>query len=200
MKRSRGFSLVEVVVAMGIFTVVMLAASSLQSDLFRITSTTRSGFGIQDEVRQTFRSMSSGIRTISPSSLGAYPLVAVLPTTFTFYADTSGDGLKEKIRFFVNGSSLQRGVITPTGNPLVYNAANEKITTMVHSLYNGATPVFTYYNTNYDGTTAPLTDPVDLLAVRLVKVTIVTDPNPVVPPVQRTMTTQISLRNLKDNL
>lgn len=200
MKRASGFSLVEIIIAMGILLFVTLAANALQADIFRITKTTQTSFGIQDEVRRALRLVSAEVRTTSPSSLGAYPVVTVSPTTFTFYADTNGNGIKERVRYFVNGSALQRGVITPTGNPLVYNAANEKVTTLVHSLYNGATPVFSYYNTNYDGMTAPLTDPVDLLVVRLVKITIVTDPNPIVPPIQRTMTTQVSLRNLKDNL
>lgn len=200
MKRSPGFSLIEVIIAMGVFVVIMLAANALQADIFRITSTTRGSFGIQDEVRRAFRLMSQEIRTTSPSSLGAYPLVTVTPTTFTFFADSNGDGVKERVRYFVNGGSLQRGIITPTGSPLVYVVANEQVTTIVHSLYNGATPVFSYYDTSYDGATTPLASPVNLLVVRLVKVTIITDPNPVVPPVARMMTTQISLRNLKDNL
>ena len=65
---------------------------------------------------------------------------------------------------------------------------------------NEATPIFDYYDTNYDGTTAPLAQPVSAIAVRLVKITLIIDKNSLRPPAPITMTTQVSMRNLKDNL
>jgi hypothetical protein len=41
---------------------------------------------------------------------------------------------------------------------------------------------------------------VSVPAVRLVKITVIVDANPAKMPAPRTFTTQVSLRNLKDNL
>jgi len=70
----------------------------------------------------------------------------------------------------------------------------------VHGVVNGSTPVFTYYNSSYNGNTPPLTLPVSILDVRLIKISIITDDDPSKPPSPINVTTQVSFRNLKDNL
>lgn len=184
---------------MVVFIIVGLAVWTFQKDIFVTNSTLSESASLITEVRQTFKTMMVEIRSASISSTGAYPLAAATGTSFIFYSDIDDDGLKERIRYFVDGSTLKKGVIKPTGNPLSYNPSNEVITTAVNNLANGAQPVFEYYDENYDGDDPPLTSPVNLLAVRLVKVTIKVDKNPTRPPAAVTMVTQVSVRNLKDN-
>jgi len=137
---------------------------------------------------------------MSPSSLGSYPIEIAADNTLVFFTDINDDGLKERVRYFVQGTTLKKGVISPTGSPLAYVSANETFTELVHNLRNGSTPVFTYYDTNYNGTTSPLTQPVDISFIRLIKVNMIVDVDPNRSPVPVTVTTQISVRNLKDNL
>ena len=140
-----------------------------------------------------------GSRSTLPSSLGSYAIDSASSTAFIYYADLNGDGLKEKIRYFLSGTTLRQGVIKPSGSPLVYNPANEKIADMIHGIVKNSGPIFTYYDTNYDGTTAPLATPVNLLNIRLVKITVKVDVDPRKPPGPAQFTTQVSIRNLKDN-
>src|SRR3989344_4644245 len=119
-------------------------------------------------------------------------------TAFTFYSDIDDDGLKEKVRYFLNGPLLQKGVIKPTGSPLSYNPASEKITTLIPNVTNAT--IFTYYDENYDGAGAELTSPINIPVVRLVKITITIDKDPNRAPVTTIFSTQVSIRNLKDNL
>jgi len=197
-----GFSLIEVLVVIFIILLVGLVIFTSQGDVFSLNKTISDSLTAQDEAREALKSMSAEIRTASPSSLGAYPLVQTATSSFIFYSDIDNDSLKERVRYFVDGTTLKKGVIKPSGSPLAYNQSNETITERIHNIVVGAenTSVFSYYDKNYDGTTPALTEPVDISAVRLVKIAIVIDKNPQAPPSPITLTTQVSMRNLKDNL
>ncbi len=93
-----------------------------------------------------------------------------------------------------------KGVITPAGNPLVYSPASEKLFTVMSDVKNGSTSIFSYYDNSYAGTSSPLTYPIQIQSVRLVRIDLTLDANQNRAPVTRTFTTQVSVRNLKDNL
>ncbi|MEK9201667.1 MAG: hypothetical protein AAB944_01715, partial [Patescibacteria group bacterium] len=110
------------------------------------------------------------------------------------------DGLQERVRYFLSGTDLRKGVIKPSGNPLQYNPASETFSTLARDVRNGGQNLFDYYDANYDGTTAALTQPVSVSVVRLVKVTVIIDADINRAPSPKTFMTQVSFRNLKDNL
>jgi prepilin-type N-terminal cleavage/methylation domain-containing protein len=193
-----GFTLIEILFAVGIFVLIAGAIAIFSTNIW----TSNSFIGIEinsiNAGRLALRTMITDIRTASSANTGAYAISAATATSFTFYSDIFDDGLKEKIRYFLNGTSLQQGIIKPTGSPLTYNAGAEVITTLVSNVTNAS--IFSYYDKNYDGTTAALATPVDVSLVRLVKITITTDPNPNRSPSPATFTSVVSIRNLKDNL
>jgi len=199
-KLNSGFSIIEVLVVIFILSLIGVAVATFQKDVFSFNTILSSSLAAQDEARRALRIITAEVRPLSPSSVGAYPIAEADPTSFIFYNDIDSDQLKERVRYFLDGKTLKKGVIKPSGNPLTYNPANEIISEIVHDVANGAAAIFNYYDTNYDGTTPPLTEPVNLLAVRLVKVTIVIDEDPNRSPGPITLTTQVSMRNLKDNL
>lgn len=192
--------MIEVLVSVGIFTLIGLAMYSFQSRIFSLNTMISSDLAAQTEVRRAFKTMSSEIRTASPSSLGSYPLSETATSSFIFYSNIDADSYKEQVRYFLQGTTLKKGVIKPSGAPLVYNPMYEVVTELIHHVVNATTSVFTYYDTNYDGTTQPLTEPIDISTVRLVKVTVFVDENTEDQLRSHTFTTQISMRNLKDNL
>ena len=195
----RGFTLVEALFGMTLFVLIGGAVWYLQNDFTKANALLQSSLTGQHEINRTFKIFSAEIRTTSLSSLGAYPVAEASAASITFYADADRDGLKERLRYFLQNSELKRGYLKPTGEPLVYNPANERVTTVVRDVANGATDLFSYFDSSYDGTSAPLVQPVDALSVRLVKVTIIIDKNGTRAPTAESFTTQVSLRNLKDN-
>ena len=199
-KLESGFSLIEVSVGIFILSLIGLAVYSFQKDIFSLNRIISGSLTAQSEVRRALKSMSAEIRTASPSSLGAYALAQTSDLSFTFYSNIDSDSFKERVRYFLDGTTLKRGVLKPSGAPLTYNPANETISEVVHDVASGATPIFSYYDENYDGTTQPLAEPIDISAVRLVKIIIMVDKDSQAPPGPMTLTTQISMRNLKDNL
>lgn len=192
--------MIEVLVSVSILAIIGGAISVFQKDVFSINNIISSKLIFQQEVRQAFKSISSQIRSMSFSSIGAYPIGEATSTSFMFYDDIDQDGLKERFRYFLDGNILKKGVLKPSGNPLTYDPVNESVTDFIHYMANASTPIFEYYDENYDGSTPPLVMPDGLLSVRLVKITIIVDKNPTKDPGPLFMTTQVSMRNLKDNL
>ncbi len=194
-----GFTTIELIVGVSIVVLLSIALFSFQKDVFSLNTIISNSIVGQSETRRAFKFMTAEIRSTSQSSIGSYPIAQAATSSITFYSDSDDDGLKERIRYFLQGTTLKKGVLKPTGNPFVYDIANETISDVVHDVTNGTTTTFYYYNSNYTGTTSPLTDPVDVLAVRLVKIVLTIDhdsrsPSPL------TVTTQVTLRNIKDNL
>lgn len=198
--RHAGFSIVELLVILAVLMASGLAVWTFQRDVFSLGGVFSSSLAGAQEARDMLRRFTAEARAASPSSTGAYPVAEATATSFTFYSDIDSDGLKERVRYFLSGSTIQRGVLKPTGAPPSYNPANEVVTIVIKNVQNGATPVFRYYDASYDGTTAPLASPVAVLSVRLIRFTVLTDQVPTRPPDPITVETQVSIRNVKDNL
>jgi prepilin-type N-terminal cleavage/methylation domain-containing protein len=196
----KAFTLIETLVSLAIFVVIFTIITLFARNTFYFKGIFSGGLTASDDARHILQPIANELRSASQSSLGSYPLEVVDNNELVFYSDINDDGLKERIRYFLNGNVFSRGVIKPTGSPLAYVAASEKVTALMSGVANGPVPIFSYYNTNYNGTNSPLTQPVAVENVRLIKIKIIIDANPSQPPGPFTVTTQISLRNLKDNL
>ena len=196
----KGFSLLEMLIVIAILMIVGTAIWLFQFHIFSLNNVFTSEIGAQQEGRKALKDMTTEIRPLSLSNGGAYPISLANANSLTIFSDINNDGIKEQVRYFLSGAILKKGVITPAGNPLTYNPASEIVKSMVHDIANGATPIFAYYDSNYDGTTAPLPSPVNIPAVRLIKITLIIDHDPNRPPSPITITTQVSARNLKDNI
>jgi type II secretory pathway pseudopilin PulG len=196
-----GFTLMEMVVTLSIFMILVIGASALYLDTINNNNNLTQNLNAQMDVRRAFSSMLADIRSASTASNGAYTIDTASSSYFAYYSDIDNDGLKEKIRYFLNGKILEVGIIKPTGNPPTYISANEKISPLINNVVNPVNkPIFSYYDSSYDGTTAPLSFPINISAVRLIKIDVLIDQDPLNPPGPEDFTTQISIRNLKDNL
>ncbi len=199
--KQKGFSLVEILVAVSIFTVASIAITLFARDIFFFNNALQGGFSLEQEGRKVLQPIVGEIRAASISSLGSYPIESAGTSSIVFFSDTDGDGIKERVRYFLLDRVIYRGQIKPTGSPLVYSGINEIVTTLVSDVENSAlTPVFSYYDTNYAGTSSSLTMPVNILNIRMVKISFLIDKNGSKLPAPTTVSTQVSFRNLKDNL
>jgi hypothetical protein len=145
--------------------------------------------------------MVSELRKVTPSANGAYPIELASSTGITFYSDINDNGTVEKVRYYLHNKTIRKGVITPTGNPPVYNSGSEVTTTLLNYVLASSTlPIFQYYTSNYSGTTSPISMPPNISTIRLVKITVIIDTDPNRSPTPIISTSQVNLRNLKDNL
>ncbi len=196
-----GLTVVEALIGIFVVTVIGIATATFYGDVLTLNSGVSGNLIAQGETQKVLRGIASELRAASPSSLGAYPIGQAATSSIVFYSNIDADALKERLRYFVANGRLQRGVIKPTGNPLSYNPAQEQLSTVVRHVANATnTPIFEYFDSTYEGTLSPLSSPVNIPAVRLVKVTLHIDEDAAVPPLSVIFTTQVSMRNLKDNL
>lgn len=199
--RSRGITLVEMVVAMSIFSVVGVIVAMFGRDIFSFNSFIQSDLNAQFEGRRAVVRMISEMREMSQSSLGAYPIATAGTSTLVFFSDIDADSVKEQVRYYIQGQQIIRGVIEPVGNPPVYNVGSMLTRTVISDIGNGtSTPLFQYYDTGYAGTTTPLATPVDISSIRLIQINALVDSVSSRGNSQLMITSQVTPRNLKDNL
>jgi prepilin-type N-terminal cleavage/methylation domain-containing protein len=198
--RNKGFTLIELLISVAILMLISLAVSNFQKDIFALFTRYQGNLNFELGARGILKDFSAETREASPSSLGSYPIEEASTTEFIFYSDADNDGKIERIRYFLSGSNFKKGVIKPSGSPLQYATATEAVSLLASSVVNGTTPIFSYYDTNYTGTSSPLSQPVSVSAVRLVKMLLMINPDPSRNSSPYVFTTEVSIRNLKDNL
>lgn len=193
-----GFSLLEILFALGTFTLIIGVITLFSRNIWIYNSFLKNSLDNLSFGRQIIRTMATEIRTASIAETGAYTISQASDTSFTFYTNIDNDRQKERIRYFLENGSLKKGVIQPSGSPLGYDSGSETVSTLVDNVTN--TPIFNFYDDSYDGTSAALSSPINISEIRLVKITVVIEKDPNRPPGPATFTTQVSMRNLKDNL
>ncbi|MFZ2621146.1 MAG: prepilin-type N-terminal cleavage/methylation domain-containing protein [Minisyncoccia bacterium] len=197
----KGFSLVEIIISVSILSLIIVTVSTFQKDVFSLNTNLQSNLNIQLDARHLIKTIVAELRKTTSSAVGAYPIELASSTGITFYSDVNNNGSIDKIRYYLSGQTIKRGVISPTGSPAVYNSGSEVTTTLINYVIASSTvPIFQYYTSSYTGTSSPLSIPVDISSVRLVKITVILDTDPNRSPVPITVTSQVNLRNLKDNL
>jgi type II secretory pathway pseudopilin PulG len=202
LKKESGFTLIEM--ALGIFLVAMigLGFAAFQRNVFSLSFAVEENMAIQQQIRQIFLTMTDEIRMINVSDTGTYPIVLATNTAITFYSDIDNDGLRDRVRYYLSGKMLKKGVTKPTGSPLSYISGNEKITDIINNVVNAPTkPIFKYYDSSFDNysSTTPLSLPISIPDIRLIGIALVIDRYTFRSPGQIEMSTQAMIRNLKDN-
>ena len=189
----------EVLLGIGIGCIVIFGITALYLSSWRAQGTISQSLSAQQEGRHFLQDFVSEVRAAEQSSTGAYSLEVTAAQQLVFYSDIDGDGNRERVRYFLTGTTLQKGVLKPTGTPPVYVAGNEKITDVVHYVTNGATPIFTYYDQSYIGSGSPLADPVNVTQVRMVGLELNLQPSNSGASAPVVIETKTQIRNLKSN-
>ncbi len=191
--RQAGVTLLETIVWISIFIAIMMAIS--QSVLYFYRT---SNYAIQEAtaISSAQRGIDSMVRTIREaaySNVGAYPVVSMATSTFTFYANTDSDVLVEKVQYYISGTTLYLAITKPTGDPAVYTgaAATSTISDNVKNVSQSVN-LFTYYDKNG----AQVTDYTKIADVRFVTLNLVTDIDPNRAPTLTTLRSSAALRNL----
>ena len=201
-KPKNGFTLIEVVMSVFIFSIIAIGVIYLVSNLF--STSTRDGQLISDsdQARRLAKQIVNELRNATTSNGGAYAIAQANNQSIIFFSNLNSGSTVKRIRYYIQNGSLYKGTLTPTGSPPAYILANEVIEQVQKNLSNGNTPLFYYYDGAYDGTSnTSLTEPINLNSVKHIKVNLII-PNKA--GISNTPTYTISdsatIRNLKDNL
>jgi len=197
-----GFTLAETIVTVSIFTILMLGTTLMLRDILSsntqeyslLTNTTQANI-IADHFVNELRNGTYGAN-------GAYTINQASNTQLTFFSTgINNNGTISKIRYYITGNTLYKGVTNPAGSPPSYDGQTEKITALSNNMSIGNNPLFYYYDGNYSGTGTPLGSPININQIKFVKMNLtilkqlLKDSNTTF-----TSTPGASIRNLKNNL
>lgn len=197
----QGMTLVEIIATVSILVIVMGAVATFQYNVLDYNRHSQVALTNIQDATNLLKYMSKELRTMSPSANGSYPILSAATSTISFYSDIEGNGTKEQVRYYIAGATLYRGITEPSGSPLTYNLANESESIIATGVRNAtSSALFEYFDSSYDGNEQPLTYPLTIYTIRLVRINITIDSDPKRSPVLITYSIQVSLRNLKDNI
>jgi len=196
----RGFSLIEVLIASLIGVSFIYIISAFRGNLASLQDLTSQKLQSNQDIEQTVQFMTTAIRSAGPSSVGSYPIESAGTSSFVFFSDIYRNGTFERIRYFLGTSTLQEGITIPAGNPLAYNTSTEIVTTQINSVVLvSSTPFFTYYDSNYIATQTPMSYPLTIANIRLIKFTFDADVNQSSSPIPEYFSQMVDIRNLRSN-
>jgi prepilin-type N-terminal cleavage/methylation domain-containing protein len=189
---SAGYSLIELLVVMGIISLISVPLTS-----FMIRGVTSFTFlEAQSNTSLELNTLSARVTKVIRGTTG---IDTAQPNTLILYGYFSPqDTVIKKIRYFISGTNLDIGVTPPTGTApsYTYDPLNEVITTTRVDLVMGGQPLFTYY----DDSGNTLSGAFNASQVKEVGLFISANPNQRAVPVPISLSTKVTLRNLKVNL
>lgn len=199
---TKGFTLIETITAVSIFSLALGILTIFIYNSYRSYDYNFQQISAIEETRKGIETMVKEIREAKYGDDGSYPLSQAGNNEFVFYSDIDQDSLTERIRYFMQGTNLKKGVVKPENDPPIYISAHETITTISQFVQNSANPIFTYYNGNWptDIVNNPLPTLTRLTDTKLMHVRLKINVNPNRPPSDFILESDTQIRNLKTNL
>lgn len=190
----------EMIVALSIMTLgmagfSMLFINSWNSNKF-IIEMGNASFVASRGVNQAV----AALRKIRQADNGDYPIESGDDFDLEVYIDIDGDGVTERVHYYLQGTALYQGVTEPiAGLPITYPNGDDTTRVITNSIINtNANPIFSYYNDDYptDVVNNPLTTPVDVADVRMIKIHLMVNIDPFHAPEHVNVESFVELRNL----
>lgn len=197
---NKGFTLLELLVAMGIFSLVILTATWIFISGLRYNTIIWDQLQGQTDGRRAVKEVVDIVRKAEESSIGGYPIVSAEDNELILYANVDTDSYREKVRFWLDDTILKRGITKPSGDPLNYSGT-EVVVEIAHYIVNiaEAVPLFEYYDENYIGSEEALITPADVGSIRIVKIQLEIEKDANKTPIPLHVESMVSVRNLKNN-
>lgn len=196
--KSEGFTLIEVLVASAILVILAVGFLGIQYIISQNQLTTWRNYLSIEAANIAISGMSREIRDLRQNELGGYPLEKAEDQEIIFYSDLDYDGVVERVRYTLNGSDLEKGIVEPTGDPITYPLAEEKVRVVTDIVRNGSDPFLYYYNSDWptDTTNNPLAPEDRISDTRQIKIIIKTNPRTDEPNLDFILESDVKLRML----
>ncbi len=193
-KKQRGITLIEILLIVAIVGLVSGALTTFVLDNYRFQNFALTEGQSYGEAQRAVDQMKKEFRGVVRGENGAFAVVEAQNQALTIYTDYDFDGRIERLRYFVTGTTLHKGIIEPQSGSETYPAAAETFETVTTNVANGPEPIFLYYDDNYTGTEAPM-NPVEPLLIRIIGLHLIIDSTPETDVGRYTLDTIVRLRN-----
>jgi hypothetical protein len=202
-KDKKGTSIIEAVVLIFVFALAMTALTSFIINAYRAYNFNFQQIVAINEGRRGIETIVKEIREATYGDDGSYPIVEAGDNQFIFFSDIDKDTVVERVRYFLDGNNLKKGILKPTGDPPRYVLSDETVSFLSAYVRNtSSTPIFTYYNGDWpqDTINNPLPTLTRLTDTKLMHVYVIINVDPNRPPDDFILESDTQIRNLKTNL
>lgn len=191
-KYTRGLTAIEMIVAVSVVALIMVAVSDSAISLYRAQGT---GIGAVAQVasaRRVGQLMTADLRQAAYGDNGSAFILSMSPYGITFFSNNGASGSAWRIEYSITGTTLKRSYTVP-GTPATYlgTPSVSSIATNVQNLADSV-PVFRYY----DAAGVEITDMNRVADVRSVMVSVKTLGSGRNTPF--TFSSTVTLRNVRD--
>lgn len=196
--KTKGFTLVESVMVVAIYTLVIVAIFMSISAFYKYNAYSLAQSYQVDSARRGMDILVRDIREMTFADDGTFPLAIMQAHKIGFYSDVDRDNSVEYIEYVLATTTLEKKIYGATGNPPVYSTTPES--THILSIYvqnkNQATSTFYYFNQNgkLATSTTLITD------IMYVGAQIIVNIDPIRDPGEYMLRSSASLRNIKENI
>lgn len=173
----KGFTLLEIMIATTLMSILGMAVFGLQDLFLQNETTSFTTFTNVTQANDVVRQFTREIRRATSSATGAYPLSILEDNNIVFYSDIDLDSIVERVRYTLNSNVLEKGVTEPSGNPIIYDDANERTKILSENIYNTNIPIFSFYNSSWPSDTInnPLQSTIRISDTKTVRIFIIID-------------------------
>ncbi len=169
-KTQSGYTLIEMLVVVAILLIIVPVLFASINSLYKTHARTLSRAFALVGTTNGVKEITRDVRAASYAENGAVPLVSIATSSLTMYTDTDYDGKVERVRYYLDDTTVWKGIIEPTATSS-YPESTETITELTDSIINNETntPLFKYYTS----TSTEITDTSKILNIRRVAVTLI---------------------------
>jgi prepilin-type N-terminal cleavage/methylation domain-containing protein len=201
-QKKKGMTLIEMMMAIAI---ALLAMGGFTLLFFKGVQT--NSFVIEEGNAALYASRAidtlvSDLRKVRQGDNGDYPIVSVASFDLKVYSDIDNDSITERVHYYLEDTTLKRGVAKPiAGTPVIYPANDTEVSVLANAIVNTPNePLFSFYNKDYPSDTIhnPMTGSIALNDIRLVRVWVHIDINPQRASNDINIESFAELRNLND--
>lgn len=198
-RSTAGMTLMETVIAIGIYLVLMLAVFSSITSLYRYNAYSIEQSGEIDSARRGITEWNRDVKEMTTAEDGTWPITVIEPHRLGYYSDTDKDDSVEYVEYVLATTTLVKYTYNPTGSPATYDLStpdtSETLSVYVQNI-NQATSTFFYFDNvgNALNAASPIID------VRYIQAQIIVNIDPDRNPGEFMLRSSLAPRNLKDNL
>ncbi len=193
----KGFTLMEIVVVIGITGIVMAMISTLLTDSFRMQRVAVEKASVGEECQRALSGVEKDMISMIEGENGAFPLALAESNQIIFYSDTDLDGTVEKIKISKNSKIITKEIFEPV-NEIYPESATNTVNISSHFSQEVGDNIFAYYGSDFSGTQNPISDPISESDVRVAKISMICALEENVESNSKIVfSTLVKLRNLK---
>lgn len=198
--KSTGFTLVETIVVIAMYTMLSLAIFAAISDIYKINSYTLEQANEVEVARRGITYWVRDAREMTFAANGAFPLVRAENHRLGFYSDIDKDLGVEYVEYVLSTTTIYKYTYEATGNPPVYSTTTpsrtEIMSQYVQNQIQGQV-TFRYYNDSG----AQIMNPQSMISdIRYITMNTIVNIDPVRSPGEFMLQGSAAPRNLKENL